>query len=565
MPFVVAHNDRPIPSPASVAGSLWGGPAGYAARTAGAAMAALYVAMWLQLDVPRWAVLTVIIVSPPVRGDVLRKSAARSVGTPLGCAAAIALAGLFGQDRLGYVLGLGLWLGVCGYVATFRRGYAAYGAILAGFTAAVVGGDTAMHPEQVFAVALDRGSATLVGILATLVASTVPEHSDDVPGDLADHVCRLAGQLFDWADRRGQFAPPDDAPLVGTLLDLDAAVRNAVAERPALARVRPWLAGLPTALLAIQSAALANEADPADLTRVRELLRPGRDARPADLLAEADRRADDRPASAAVLAGVAAMLTLRPPRTRARPFPRPALVTDRRRAVRNLIRPVAAVAAAFGVWDATAWSNGPGLLTNTGVLTVIFASAEDPGPPFRGYLQGTVLGIAVGLAARFLLLPASDEFAWLAVVFGSLVAVTAAAQTWHRTAGAALGFGNAVVSVVAPLNPDQYDLAGSINAALALLVGTAFGGLMIELVLPPLRGRPRAASVLRRMRSAVAAVHPTADRTARFRFETRLYDDVRRVRTASTDPADRRAAVAVVLAGRRRIRQEADRVPAPLA
>jgi uncharacterized membrane protein YccC len=50
---------------------------GFALRTTLAGIAALFVAMWLQIDTPRWAIWTVFIVSPPVRGNALRKTAAR--------------------------------------------------------------------------------------------------------------------------------------------------------------------------------------------------------------------------------------------------------------------------------------------------------------------------------------------------------------------------------------------------------------------------------------------------------------------------------------------------------
>ena len=58
------------------------GSVAYSLRTAMASMAALYVAMWLQLDTPRWAMWTVVVVSLPTRGDILRKAAARVAGTP---------------------------------------------------------------------------------------------------------------------------------------------------------------------------------------------------------------------------------------------------------------------------------------------------------------------------------------------------------------------------------------------------------------------------------------------------------------------------------------------------
>src|SRR5450755_1012163 len=96
------------------------GEVGFALRTTLAGIAALFTAMWLQLDTPRWAIWTVFIVSPPVRGNALRKTAARLVGTFLGCFAGVAAVGLFPQDRVGFYILFSLWLGACAYWATHR-------------------------------------------------------------------------------------------------------------------------------------------------------------------------------------------------------------------------------------------------------------------------------------------------------------------------------------------------------------------------------------------------------------------------------------------------------------
>jgi uncharacterized membrane protein YccC len=61
-----AHPDvrgNRAPAMFSSAGAL-----SFALRTTLAGLAALFVAMWLQLDTPRWAIWTVFIVSPPMRG-----------------------------------------------------------------------------------------------------------------------------------------------------------------------------------------------------------------------------------------------------------------------------------------------------------------------------------------------------------------------------------------------------------------------------------------------------------------------------------------------------------------
>src|ERR1700744_1053337 len=82
------------------------GDLAFALRTTVAGLAALYTAMWLQIDTPRWAIWTVFIVSPPVRGNALRKTAARLVGTAIGCIVGIVLVALFPQQPTGFYLAL---------------------------------------------------------------------------------------------------------------------------------------------------------------------------------------------------------------------------------------------------------------------------------------------------------------------------------------------------------------------------------------------------------------------------------------------------------------------------
>src|SRR5580704_10090493 len=81
----------------------------YATRTAIAAIACLLVAMDLQIAVPRWTILTVFIVSPPLRGNALRKTASRLVGTVIGCFVAVLLVCLFPQDRIGFMIVFAAW------------------------------------------------------------------------------------------------------------------------------------------------------------------------------------------------------------------------------------------------------------------------------------------------------------------------------------------------------------------------------------------------------------------------------------------------------------------------
>ena len=280
------------------------------------------------------------------------------------------------------------------------------------------------------------------------------------------------------------------------------------------------------------------------------------------LRAEADQLAGDRPASSAaaeaagaaayLLAGLEAMLTLRPPACRVRHYPAPAFVVDRARAWAALLRGVVGVAVGFLVWDATAWSVGPTFLTNLAVALVIGLLAEDSFGSIRGFFRGNMVGVLAGIATKYLLLPASDQFAWLAVLLVPLVAIGVWAQTFGPTAGMALGYCNGLLAGVDPNNPEQYDLAGSIHGALGLLIGTAFASILFILIGPSSRREDRVRHLLDRMRASVSLARRlgSVGREQRLAWETRMYDDLRRVQAVSVNPADRSAALDLLLAGR---------------
>src|SRR5712691_7727446 len=57
----------------------------FAVKTFAASLLALYIAFWAGLDDPRWAFLTVFVVSQPDSGLVLAKGFYRILGTIAGC------------------------------------------------------------------------------------------------------------------------------------------------------------------------------------------------------------------------------------------------------------------------------------------------------------------------------------------------------------------------------------------------------------------------------------------------------------------------------------------------
>lgn len=550
------------------------GDVAFAARTTVAAMGAVLVAMWLHLDVPRWAIWTVLVVSPPVRGDAMRKTGSRIAGTLAGCVAGVALAALFPQNRLGYFTVFSVWLGSCAYWATLRRGYLSYAATLAAFTSAIVAADVSTLPEEVWRAAINRGSATMLGTILAFIASEAAARSDDVPGDLARRVSALAAEMLDWCARQLRPDAPAgqmDAPYTAQILGLEATIINATAERPALVRVRPWISGLPTALLSLQSAALRMRSRPreddaaskssdvavlegiADRLRVKDCPCLTMLQYESALLVGMSRGADGGNRAADVisplrylLGSLEAILCLRRPRVAVpRMYPPPTFVRRPVYALTNLARTVVGVLLAFAIWNYTAWANGDVFMINVVVALVLFVTMDDPVAGNWPNLFGTILGGLVGLAAKYLVLIHSDDPLWLIAVLSPLIFVGAWFETRPRLASHAAFYLNALLILIEPKNPQEYDFVQSMNVLIAIVLAYAFVPLVFIAVGGPRSGPGRVAQLLRHMRER--RFEPCGSLPRRFAWQTQMYDQLARLQAATADARHRHTAVRFIV------------------
>ena len=142
----------------------------FALRTTLASFVALYLAFLMSMDDPKWAAMTVWIVAQQSRGMSRSKAVYRAGGTLLGAAVAVFLIALFGQSPELLLVGLATWIGCCVALATGLRNFRAYGAVLAGYTAAIIALDVAQQPGEVFSIALSRTTYILLGLLCEGVA-----------------------------------------------------------------------------------------------------------------------------------------------------------------------------------------------------------------------------------------------------------------------------------------------------------------------------------------------------------------------------------------------------------
>ncbi|AJK49279.1 FUSC family protein [Burkholderia plantarii] len=143
------------------------------AKTVGAALLAMGIAMRLELSQPRIAMTTVFVLMQPMSGMVFAKSFYRVIGTAVGLVAALALGGLFAQQPALYMAGITLWIGACIAAAVRNRHFRWYGYVLAGYTAALIGIPAVETPNALFISALTRAAEVGVGIVCSAAVSAL--------------------------------------------------------------------------------------------------------------------------------------------------------------------------------------------------------------------------------------------------------------------------------------------------------------------------------------------------------------------------------------------------------
>ena len=154
----------------------------FAIRTALAGITALAIAYWLDLQDPQWAIVTSFLLAQPTAGGAIAKGAYRSIGTLAGALFGLLVVALYSQAGPPLVGAMALWIGVCFYAAARLRNFAAYGFMLAAYTALLVGFEGAVNPTGAWLIAVDRTSEIAIGIATATAASVLilPRYAGDV-------------------------------------------------------------------------------------------------------------------------------------------------------------------------------------------------------------------------------------------------------------------------------------------------------------------------------------------------------------------------------------------------
>jgi uncharacterized membrane protein YccC len=549
----------------------------FSLKTFAAAMLAVLIALRLDLPQPTWAMLTVYVVSQPLAGMVLTKSVFRVVGTVVGAVVALALVDLFDQAPEPFLLALAVWMGLCTYVSVYLRDVpAAYGAVLSGYTAAIIGLPAALAPVTAFDTAVARCLEITLGIVcATAVSRLVlPRTAGEALRTTLD-ACLDAAAAWTGDVLRGQGEAArglaDRRRLVADVVTLESLRVHAVQDTPEIRaadrivrRLQARMMMLLSLLVGIHDRlAILHRDHPATAAALQPLLEraAGRIAAPDAEPALDDELAHPLPTFAAMRKDHAAVLERgvllrlqealelwdearrlrRQLDTGGDPEPAPAPPFARYRdpalAMAGALVSTSSVLVAATFWIATAWSHGLQAVIFAGVACSILAALDNPAAAATSFLKMQLYGTAIAAVYVFAVLPRIDGFADLVAVllpfylpFGMILAAPGlgtAILPLVLGATAVLGLGN-------PRTVPSF--ADYLDTALGLAAGIGIAVLMFRL-LRPLGVEWTVARLTRGMLTDLADIAAGASDDSRADFESRMFDRINALFTR-LDPAD---------------------------
>ena len=442
----------------------------FSAKTALAALLALWISLAVGLPMPFWAMTTAYIISNPLSGATRSKAIYRVVGTVIGAAVAVALVPMLVDWPALLCLSLALWVGGCLAVSLLDRSPRSYLLMLAGYTATLIAFPSVDHPEAVF----DTASARVTEIILGITCATLT-HSLLWPKSVASALApRLHGWLADakiWRQDILSDAPQDtterdrrklaidavDCALLATHIPFDTSHwREATASVQALLRryllLLPVLSGL-----ADRHSVITDGTD-----RWSSLLRESHDLRAA----QADTLLDE---CGQLLAH------LEDPR-----LPAPFNVNEQTSSITLHADPGAAFLAGLsatiamiaicGIWIGTGWPDGASAAAIGGVFCCLFAALDNPVPAMLGFGISIVAGIPLAGIYLFGILPQIDGFPLLAMVLLLPLLISGRLMATPRYALPATAFVMGFCSAMALQETYTADFARFLNGNLAQIV-----------------------------------------------------------------------------------------------
>lgn len=538
-------------------GKATGGQWRYALRNSLAMCLSLWVAFVLNLDEPYWALTSAAVVSFPTVGGVISKSIGRIIGSLIGAAASVAIAGHCLNDPWLFTLFIAAWIGLCTYISNHYQNNVSYAFALAGYTAAIIAFGTVnvTDTQQIFDIAQARVCEVIIGILCGGVMMMILPSTSDGEALLTSlrrmHLRLLEHAAMLWQPEITAQMRTSHEGVIGQILTMNLLRIQAFWSHYRLRRQNNVLNYMLhqqlrlTSVISSLRRMLLNWPDrPANLATVLNQLltalrAPDTDkyrlARILQQIAPQD-QTDYRHRAFWLrlrhfcwlylrcsrwlqrLEGATPVSDIQPPRVTSL-----ARHTDSYEAAYNGLRTFLCIIIGCAYWINTQWDAGSSALTLTAISCVLYSSTPSPINSITTLLKAVLLLSVACFVVKFGLMIQIDDF-WVFCAFLFPILVTLQMIKLQNPPYAAL-WGQLIVfmgSFLTVTNPPSYDYQSFLNDNIGKIVGVLFAGLAFQ-ILRPSSDKRKGRRIIRALRRDFSDQLSKKPQQSESQFESLIY------------------------------------------
>ncbi|CAX26092.1 putative efflux transporter permease, aromatic acid exporter family [Methylorubrum extorquens DM4] len=501
----------------------------FSLKTFAAAILALFLAFWIDLPNPYWALGTVYITSQVLAGATRSKALYRVLGTLLGAAVSVALVpNLVNAPEL-LTLAVALWVATCLYFSLLDRTPRSYLMMLGGYTAALIGFPAVGDPGTMFDAAVARAEEITLGILCASLVNTVVLPQSVAPvitarldlwlRDARAWVINVLGRTRTAKDTQAtrlklaSDAVAFDALATPLRYDMTGAERSAeamatlrqhmlmflpiasaVSDRiETLERAGPLPQSLRSLLDNMTAWLASGSTDQAQADRLKataDALEPALGERPswdalvlASLLARLrdfiDLRQDARILQRHIADGTPVTEDMTFRYTAAA---RTIRHRDHGMALLSAVGVFLTILVTCAIWIATGWPHGSAAPMMAAVGCSFFAAQDDPAPFIVSFANSAILGALGAGAYLFAILPLATTFEMLALALAPALLVCGVFMAQPKTAPLVMGAAVNGSAMIALQGSYSADFAAFANSSIAVVVGMWGAAIVTRLV-----------------------------------------------------------------------------------
>jgi uncharacterized membrane protein YccC len=151
------------------------------------------------------------------------------------------------------------------------------------------------------------------------------------------------------------------------------------------------------------------------------------------------------------------------------------------------LRSAAAILLRAVRWDETAWPAGPGAVLNTAINSALVSTMPQPTAAARQMTWGTLVAALVAPMMLFGIYPHIDGFPMLCAVLAPVLMFGVWASTRPGGMGFGLGYCISFSVLAGPDNMMNYNVEGTLNDTLGLIISMVIVTLACAVIFPPAR------------------------------------------------------------------------------